>query len=322
MTKFIRALATLVALTLSSVALSQPQPYPSRPIKLVHGFQPGGPPDLVARQLAAKLEPRLGVAVVVENRPGAAGMIAAGSVARAEPDGHTLLFGVAANLVVAPVTMKTPPYDARAAFSPIAEVARGAYVWLVRADAPVTTMREFIAWAKSQPGKLNYASPGRGTVHHLATEMLKRDAGIDLVHVPFKQGLYNALLAGEVQGMFESMPGPLPHLAAGKVRALAVTGSRRLPALPDVPTLAEQGLQEPQVNSWWGIVGPAALPAPIVARLNAEIATALDDPELRATLAQWNIVPSRGTPEAFGAYIASEWTRWTAVVERTGLGIE
>jgi len=214
--------------------------------------------------------------------------------------------------------MAAPPYDPASAFAPIIEIARGPYLWLVRADAPFATMREFVAWAKANPGKLDYASPGPGSVHHLATEMLKRTAGIDIVHAPYP-ALYAGLLGGHVSAMFESMPSPLPHLAAGKVRALAVTGDRRLVAAPDVPTLAEQGLPGIDVNSWWGFVGPAGLPKTIGARLNAEITQTLADPELKATLAKWAIEPSPGTPEAFGRYIAQESARWRDLVVKAGL---
>src|SRR5688572_13005102 len=308
-----RHLLLLLVVALTGVT-ADAQPYPSRPVKVLLGFTAGGPPDVVARRIAAKLESRLGTAVIIENRPGASGTIAATSVARAQPDGYTLLFGVAANLAVAPASMREPPYDPRAAFTPIVEVARGPYVWLVRADAPATTMHEFVAWARAQPGKLNYASPGPGSVHHLATELLKRETAMELVHVPYKGGLYTALLAGEVQAMFESMPGPIPHLAAGKLRALAVTGAKRLPALREVPTLRELGFREPDVQSWWGFVAPANLPASIVDRLNREIREVLADPEVAAILTEWNITPSAGSPDAFGRLIAQEWVRWSETV--------
>jgi tripartite-type tricarboxylate transporter receptor subunit TctC len=315
-----RFFVMLLALAIASAASAQT--YPDRPVKVLAGFAPGGTTDAVLRQIATRLEQRMGTSFVIENRTGGSGTIAAAAVARAEPDGYTLLFGVAANLAVAPATMKTPPYDATTAFAPIVEVARGPYVWLVRSDAPARSMAEFIAWAKASPGKLNYASPGPGTVHHLATEMLKRSTAIDLAHVPYRSGVYVPLLAGEVHGMFESMPGPLPHLASGKLRALAVTGPRRLALLPDVPTLAEQGLPDLDVNSWWGFVGPAGLPRPIVARLNAEIAAALAEPELKAALAKWGIEASAGSAEAFGKYIAQESARWKRAVQQAGVSLE
>lgn len=314
--KAIEALLAAVALSLGCTAHAQP--YPSKPIKVLFGFIAGGAPDTVLRRIAAQLEPRLGQPILVENRPGASGTIAAQAVARADPDGHTLLFGVAANLAVAPATMASPPYDPVTAFVPIIEVARGPYLWLVRSDAPATNMQEFVAWAQRNPGKLNYASPGPGTVHHLAAEMLKQAARLDMTHVPYKGGLIAALLGGDVHAMFESMPSPLPHLASGKLRALAVTGDRRLPALPDLPTLAEQGVLGIDVNSWWGFVGPAGIPRAVVSKLNTEIARALEDPELRATLAQWSIEPTPGTPDAFGAYIKQEVARWKAVGTKVG----
>jgi len=311
----LRALLVFVALSFGASAFAET--YPSRPIKVLHGFSAGGAPDAVLRQVAARLERSLGTPVVVENRPGASGTIAAAAVARAEPDGYTLLFGVAANLAVAPALAKPAPYDPVTAFTPIVEVARGPYVWLVRADAPARSMSEFVAWARSRPGQLNYASPGEGSVHHLATEMLKRAAGLDIVHVPVSSGMYLPLLGGQVDAMFDSMPAPLPHLASGKLRALGVTGAKRLAALPDVPTFAEQDLPGIDVNSWWGFVGPAGLPRDVVQRLNAEIGKALADPELAAALAKMAIEPSPSSPEAFGAYLAQEAARWKQVVAKT-----
>ncbi|HZA95841.1 MAG TPA: tripartite tricarboxylate transporter substrate binding protein [Burkholderiaceae bacterium] len=317
-----RILKTLLFVIALGCGVASAQSYPSKPIKLLNGFSAGGNADTVARFVAARLEERLGKPVIVENRPGASGTIAAAAVARSEPDGYTLLFAVAANLAVAPATMKAPPYDPAKAFTAIIEIARGPYLWLVRSDAPARTMKEFVAWAKENPGKLNYASPGIGSVHHLATEMLKRSAGIDIVHVPYKGGLYPALLTGDVQALFETMPGPIPHLQTGKIRALAVTGARRLDALPDVPTFAEQGLADIDANFWWGIVGPRGMPGAVVERLNAEIVLALRDPQIKATLAGWGVEPNPGTPEAFDLYINQQYVRWKSIVATTGLTID
>jgi len=311
----------LLSALLFSAGAACAQTYPSKAITLVNGFPPGGPTDLTLRQIAAKLSERLGQPTVIDNRAGASGTIAGTMVARAAPDGHTLMFGVAANLAVALATMKNPPYDPVTAFTPIIEVARGPYVWMVKPSVPANNLKEFIAWAKANPGKVNYGSPGQGSVHHLAGELFKRAAGIEMLHVPYKGGTtaYAALLGGEIDGMFDSMPSPLPHIAGGKIRALGVTGSKRLQVLPDVPTLVEQGVAGVDVHFWWGFVGPAGLPKDIVAKLNAEIARALADPELRATFAKWNIEPSPGTPEAFGAYIAQEAKRWREAVSVAGL---
>ena len=319
-TRLILFLSALLAGPAAGAAGAPEQAWaPTRPVRILHGFQPGGPPDLVLRRIATRLETRLGQPMIVENRPGATGTIAAAAVARAIPDGHTLLFGVAANLAVAPAMMSPPPYDPVKAFTPIVEVARGPYVWIVRSDAPARNLAEFIAWATASPGQLNYASPGIGSVHHLATEMFKQSAQFDMVHVPYKGGLYLALLAGDVQALFESMPGPLPHLQAGKIRILGVTGPRRLAILPDVPTFAEQGSADVVVSSWWGFVGPAGLPAPIVNRFNAEIAAALEEPDLRATMAQWGIEPTPGPSAGFAAHVEAEVTKWRDRVARFGI---
>lgn len=301
-------------------ALAQSEPV--GPVKVLIGFPPGGPPDLVLRKISARLAEQLGSSVTVENRPGASGVIAASAVARSAPDGRTLLFGVAANLAVAPASSKTPPYDATKAFSPIAEVARGPYVLLVRSDAPATTFGEFVAWAKANPGKLNYASPGNASVHHIAIEILKLSSGLDLVHVPYRTSLYAPLLAGQVQVMFDSLPGPLPYLEDGKLRALAVTGTRRLSRLPAVPTLAELGVKDMDLNSWWGFVGPAGMPPARVSQLHAAIRQAMADPELGATMASWGIELSAGSSDDFGRYIAHENARWKAQVSRIGLTLE
>ena len=312
---------TLAVAVLVAAATANAQPLSTQPITIVNGFAAGGNPDNALRKIAARLAERLGQPVIVDNRPGASGTIAAGAVARAVPDGHTLLFGVAANLAVAPATMKVPPYDPVRAFTPIIEVASGPYLWMVRADLPVRTMPEFIVWAKGKPGKGNYASPGVASAHHLASEMLLQTLGVEMVHIP-SRNLYSALLSGEVDAMFDTLPGPMAQAKAGKLRVLAVTGSKRLTVFPDVPTLAEQGLPDVPVRFWWGLVGPAGLPPTIVARLNAEVAAILAEDPVRAVFASWGIEATGGSPESFGTRIAEESARWRDFAARSKIALQ
>jgi tripartite-type tricarboxylate transporter receptor subunit TctC len=316
-----RILALLAVLIAAPAAA---QVYPVRPVTVVNGFPAGGPTDAALRPIAAGLAERLGHPVLVENRPGAAGVLAAASVARAAPDGYVLLFGVAANLAVAPATMREPPYDPARSFTAIGEIARGPYLWLVRADNPARDMAEFVAWTRAHPGKVNYATPGRGSVHHLATEMLKRKTGADMTHVPYKGGaaLAAALLGGEVQAMIESPSAYLGSIRAGKLRALAVTGSERLASLPEVRTLDEQGIHGVDVQSWWGLVGPAGMPPERVARLNAELRAVLAEPQLVQLFEKMNVTPTPGTPQAFADTIAREWRRWREFAASSGLRLD
>ena len=319
MTTSTHIIAVLALLCSSSVLA---QNFPSKPLTILNGFPAGGNVDTVSRQIASKLEARLGQPVIVENRAGASGTIAGAAVARAQPDGYTLLFGVAANLAAGLAAMKNPPYDPAKAFTPIIEIARGPYVLLVRAEAPAKTFPEFVAWVKANPGKLNYGSPGLGSVHHLTTGMLLQATGLDMVHVPYRGSPYLGLLGGDVHAMLETMPGPIPFLQSGKLGALAVTGPRRSAALPDVPTLAELGVPGIDANFWWGIVGPVGMPRAIVDRLNSELRLALADPALQSIFQGWQIERTPGTPEAFGAHIAQEYERWKTIIAQSGLPLE
>jgi tripartite-type tricarboxylate transporter receptor subunit TctC len=312
----------LLAVALGA-SLANGESYPVKPIKVFHGFSPGGAPDSALRSIATALAVRLGQPIVVENRPGASGTIAATLVARAPADGYTLLFGVAANLAVAPATMVRPPYDPSTAFTPIVEVARGPYLWLVPSRSPARSISEFLTLARSNPGKLNFGSPGIGSVHHLATEALERSAGIRMTHVPYSTGgLYTGMLAGQVDGMFDSMPTPLAYIRDGKLRALGVTGSKRLAALPDVPTFAEQGIADPGANSWWGFVGPKGLSEAIVEKLNGAIAATLADPSVAATFERISVEPSPDSPKAFGEYITSQYHHWRNEARAHGVRLD
>jgi len=309
----------LLLAAVSAAAQAQPA-FPARPVTLMIGFPPGGGPDIIARQIATAASKRLGQQIVVENRPGASGTIGAGAVARAVPDGHTLLFGVASNLAIAPAALKDVPYDPVTSFAPVVQVARGPYVLLVASSVPVRNVAELVEHARRNAGRLNFASVGPGSPHHFAGELFKKEAGIEMVHVPYKGGgpAYAGFLAGEVQVIFDSMPGPQAHIQSGALRPLAVTGAARLAALPEVPTFAEQGLPGVDIHFLFGIVAPAGTPREVVARLNAVFAESLAEPDVRAALARQAIEPTPGSPEAFGALIASEARRWKEIVAKTG----
>lgn len=317
----LRRVAVLVAALASSLALAQG--YPDKPIHLIVPFPPGAGTDAVARIVAQKLGESLSAAVVVENRPGASGAIGAAEVARAEPDGYTLLF-VASPFTTVAAAASNPGYDPLRQFVPVAPIAVGPLAFVVGSAVPANTMGEFIALAKSQPGKLNYGSAGTGSVNHLALELLKARAGIDVVHVPYK-GIAPAtvdLLSGQIQAMTASIPATLPYAAQNRVRVLAVTGPRRSPLLPDVPTWRESGIADAEVVNYWGIVAPAGAPREIVARLNAAISRVLQQPDVKQRLEREGSELAAGPPERLGAIVDADLARWRKLIAETKLRLD
>jgi len=299
------------------------QGYPDKPLKLVVPFPPGGPTDIVGRLVAQKLAEGIGQPVVVENRPGAGGTVGSTAVARAPADGYTLLYG-STTLAIAPSLYKDLAYDPRTAFAPISLVSRGPIIAAVNAQLPAKTLKDFIALAKSSPGRINYGSAGSGTPPHLAAELFKTVAGVDLVHVPYKGGgpAVSDLAGGQVQVIFEGLPTLLPHIKSGKVRALAITGAKRDPALPEVPTFAEAGLPGYDANFWNGLVAPAGTPAEVIARLNSVLVQALATPEVHAALVRLGLEAAGTTPQQFGDFIAAEIDKWAKVVKASGAKID
>src|SRR5579871_460594 len=269
-----------LALACLAAAMAAAQTYPVRPNRMLIGFAPGGPADVMARLIGPRMYMALGQPVVVENRPGAGGTLAARLTAQSEPDGYTLLLGNTSTLVISPLMYKNVGYDALQAFAPIAWLGTTSDVLVVNPKFPAKSVRELIAYAKANPGKLNFSTPGIGTPPHLIGEMLRLRAGIDIVHVPYKGGgqSIQAVIAGEVQFTFENPAVALPLVRAGSVRALAVTSPARDPQAPDVPTLIESGLPDFVSESFTGVVGPAGIPASIVARLNSVINESLKSP--------------------------------------------
>jgi len=314
-TSFVGAVLA-VAMALAIALPASADEYPSRTIHLVVGFPPGGINDIVARLIAPKVSETLGQTVIVENRPGAGGTIGAEHVAKAEPDGYTLLLGSVSNLAMASALYKSLPYDASRDFAPVALVAASPNIMVVNPAFPVHTLKDLIKLAKEKPGTINYASAGIGTSNHLTVELLKVMTGIDIVHVPFKGDTpaVTAVLANQVPMMFPTLPVALPYIKSGKLRAVAVSSAKRSKLLPDVPTVAESAdLPRFAVSVWVGVVAPPKTPQPIVDKLNSAIRKAAEATDTRQRLATLGVEPATDTPAEFGAYIAAETKQWTKV---------
>ena len=307
-------------MTISGAAVSAESAFPTKPIRLIVASSPGGPNDLLARIVASPWGEALGRTIVVDNRAGAAGMIATEIAAHAVPDGYTLLVGFPGPLIIGPGMSASPPYDALKDFTPISLMASGPFVLLVNPGVPAKTMRELVALAKSQPGKLNYGSGGAGQSSHMAMELFKLVTGIDMVHVPYKgagPGM-TALIAGEVSLMFASIGSAVAHINAGKLRAVAVGGARRASALPNVPTVKESGFDF-DAASWYGIVAPRDLPQPIVERLHATLVKTLNAPAMQSRLTDLGFEVHGGTPAQFGEHLRTETAVWGKVIAATGM---
>jgi tripartite-type tricarboxylate transporter receptor subunit TctC len=299
------------------------QSFPSRPIKLVVAFAPGGPNDVLARFIAQALSATLGPAVV-DNRPGASGITGTRSVADAEPDGHTLLYGTTATLAVNPAIFRKLSYDPLRDFAPVALVSTSSNFLVVHPGLPAKTVQELIAYAKAHPGKLNYSSGGLGVPPHLVAEMFKQKTGTDIVHVAYRGGgpALADVVAGQVQMTFGNPANTLPFILGGQVRALAVTSATRNPLTPDVPTMIESGVPDFVESSFTGVLAPKGTPPAVVARLNAEINAALKNPELAAAFEKLGVSARPGSPEEFGTFLAGEVGKWGAVVRRAGISID
>ena len=313
----------LSALAAASLAAcpANAQTYPTKPVRIVVGFAPGGPADVMARLIAPKLTAALGQSVVVDNRPGAGGTIAARAVAESEADGHTLLLGNTSTLVVSPLIYRNIGYDPLKAFSPIARIGVTSNLMIATKNFNVKTVQDIIAYAKANPGKLNYASAGVGTPPHLIGEMFKLRAEIDVVHIPYKGGgpSLQAVIAGEAQFSFENSATSLPPAQAGLVRPIAVTGETRSAQARDVPTMIESGLPGFVSVSFTGMVGPAGMPAGVVARLNAVVNETLKSPEIAAVLEKQAVDAKNETPAEFATFLASELERLAPIVKAAGV---
>jgi tripartite-type tricarboxylate transporter receptor subunit TctC len=326
--KIARPSLVLLAGTLSAFmtsGVSAPagaESYPEKTIRILVPNAPGGPTDVLARLVGQRLQAALGQNVVVENRAGAAGAIAARAVAGAEPDGYTLFFANTSVLIFVPVLSKGAGYDV-VNFAPVAKVAATHQLLVVRAAMPATSVQELVAYAKANPGRLNYSSAGVGNLLHFAGELLRSRAGIDIVHVPYKSGAESAAAAasGHVDFTFSNL-GILPLVQDGKLRTLAVTSPARMPELPAVPTLIESGYPDFVVSSFFGLVAPAGTPAGIVDVLNAAINKDMASAQMRTALATLGSEPQSGSPPEFAAFIAAEQRKWAAIANAAGIRLD
>lgn len=310
-----------IALVMSASALAQD--YPVKPIRFVVPFPPSGSADILARLIADKLVVTLGQPLIIENRPGAGGALGADIVAKGAADGHMLLYANT-SLAINPSLYKTLPYDTAKAFAPVINMVLIPNFILVAEDVPANSIADLVRLAKANPGKLNYSSPGNGTFPHLAIELFKLHAGINLVHIPYKgaAAALQALVAKEVQVLSNDLLTALPHVKSGRIKALAITGTTRSSAAPDVPTMAEAGLRDYSAVGWQGIMVAAGTPAPVIARLNAEIGRVLADPALRERFASQGLEIVGGTPQQFGEFIRRDAEKWREAVTASGAKLD
>ena len=311
----------LAACGFAAHGASAPGVYPDRPLRLIVPFPPGGGNDILARAVGQRLAEAIGQQVVVDNRGGAGGIVGAELAAKSVPDGYTMLLGSLGSLAHNPALRPQLPYDPVRDFAPVILLANSAFILVVNPSLPAKSVAEFIALAKSKPGGLNYASAGQGSSLHLTGEIFKATTGVDIVHVAYKgtAPALTELIAGQVQASFSTMPPALPHVKTGKLRALAVTTSKRALAAPDVPTVAEAGVPGFDVSNWQGIVAPARTPAAIVDKLNRDLAATLKTPAMADLLNAQGLEPAGGTPAQFAAVIRSEVAKYKTVVKTAGI---
>lgn len=313
-----------IGIAFAAVADIGAQTYPAKPVRMIVAYPPGGGTDIVGRMMAQKLGESLGQSVVVDNRGGATGNIGTELAARATPDGYTILMGNVAPNAINVSLFRKLPFDPVKDFAPVTLVASTPNILVVHPSLPVKSVQDLVALARQKPGALNFPSAGVGSSSHLAGELLKILTGIDLVHVPFKGGgpAVIAVLAGQVQLMFATMPAAMPHVKAGKLRPVAVTTAKRSQALPGLPTVAESGVAGYEAATWYGVLAPAGTPRRIVGRLHGEIVKILAAPETRERLGAQGFEPVGNTPVEFAAYIKAEIAKWAKVIRTAGIRAE
>ena len=312
--------AALLLLTAPFIANAADTNYPTRPVRVIVPYSPGGSSDAVARILSQKLGETLGQQFVIDNRPGAAGSLGREIVAKATPDGYTLLIGDSPHTINVHV-LKHVPYDPIKDFTPITLIATAPQIMVINPLVPAQTLSEFIALANSQPGKLNYGSGGTGSITHLTGELFKLAARVNIVHIPYKSIAIATtdVIGGQVQAAFPTAPGAAPHVRGGRLRALGITTAQRANALPDVPTFEESGIAGMVVTNWFGIFGPARLPPQVLARLHKAVLDALNAPDVRTKFTNLSLEISTTTPREFETHLKSELEKWGKVVKAAGI---
>ena len=317
-------LLAILGVAVAAAPLAVAQSWPTKAIRIVAPSTPGDAPDVIARLIAEKLSPVLGQQVVVENKPGAGGVVGSEAVARAAPDGYTLIMGNAGSHGINAAVYSKLPYDIQRDFAPVSLVAIAPNIVVINPAVPATSLVEFIAYAKSQPGKLSYASGGNGSSAHMSMELFKSMAGLDIQHVPYKGSTpaLTDLIGGQVAIFIGNMPPTVPHVKAGKLRALAVTTKARSALMPELPTMTEAGLPGYETVAWFGILAPAGTPPDIVNRLSMEIGKIARSPEMRDRLVAMGAEPVGGTPEEFKTVIDRDIAKWKSLAQKVGIKID
>jgi len=325
-TRLLRAVLPLLFLCVTSALgfLAHAQSWPSKPLHMIVPFPPGGAVDILGRAVSQKLSDALGQGVVVDNRAGAGGAVGSEAAAKSAADGYTFLMGSTSTISINPALVSRPTYDPAKDFTPVSQVAFIPHVLVINAAVPASNLREFIAYAKANPGKLNYGSAGNGTPHHIAGEMFKQLAGVEMTHVPYKgtAPALNDMLAGQVSFMSVELLAALPHVRAGKLKALGVATAARVDAASDIPTVAEAGLPGFEVTAWYGVFAPAGSPPEALKRVASEIAKGIAAPDFRERLANLGATPVGSTPEAFETFLKAENARWAKAVKASGAKLD
>lgn len=320
----LRAVAALVVMT-GGLTLALAQSFPTKPVRLIVPYPAGGATDFFARTVFGKVGEVLGQPVVIENRPGAGTTIGSELVAKSPPDGYTLLIGDMGTYALNASLYKNLKFDPQKSFAPVSLTGRFQMLLVVnKATMPASNLAEFLAYARANPGKVNYAAPGPGSPLHVAMDLFKQRAGLNLVAVPYKGGgdAINDLLSGQVQAMFLDIATAQAQLKGGRIRALGIASDRRNPAMPEIPTIAESGVPGYEAYAWQGFVAPAGTPVEVIAKLNTAFATAMQDADIRRKLAEAAVDPLTGTPEQFASYMAAETARWASVIKASNISLD